>query len=200
VDPIANPYRPAAASAARRSRRSPAPADSFEVVRQRAETYGEGDRSWILKRPPRRGQDGAPERALTRSRTRLISASRGQLARALPVVLPRHSCRRCGPPPVATPCRSCADCSASSRRSRLKVDPALGLVSLGAEVEPGQRGGRLGPLRRPDRPPAGAGETSADLGIGRYCSSTSCRRPRPTSSPRSTMRSTSSARDRRHCP
>ena len=48
VDPIANPYRPGA------GRRPPVLAgrqpllDAFEVVRQRAENYGEGDRSWIL--------------------------------------------------------------------------------------------------------------------------------------------------------
>jgi len=48
VDPVANPFRPGA------GRRPPLLAGrepllgAFEVVRQRSETFGEGDRSWVL--------------------------------------------------------------------------------------------------------------------------------------------------------
>ena len=48
IDPVANPYRPGA------GRRPPLLAgrqqilDAFDVVRRRAEEYGEGDRSWII--------------------------------------------------------------------------------------------------------------------------------------------------------
>jgi hypothetical protein len=48
MDPVVNPYRPGA------GRRPPLLAgrepllEAFDVVRRRAEEYGEGDRSWVL--------------------------------------------------------------------------------------------------------------------------------------------------------
>ena len=48
MDPVANPFRPGA------GRRPPVLAgrepilEAFDIIRRKAEEYGEGDRSWVL--------------------------------------------------------------------------------------------------------------------------------------------------------
>ena len=169
VDPIANPYRPGA------GRRPPVLAgrqpllDSFEVVRQRAENYGEGDRSWILN-----GRRGVGKTVLLNELWTQVSG-RGWISAKVeaswhvpfPVVLAKALVQAMrtatGRHPVPKLLRLLGVFQAFS----LKVDPALGLVSLGADVDlvkgvadSGRLGDDLTALLQV------LGETSADLGIG----------------------------------
>ena len=168
MDPVANPFRPGA------GRRPPVLAGraallgTFDVERRRAEELGEGGRSWVLH-----GLRGVGKTALLNELDATVS-SRGWISakvEATPAT------------PLAVSLASALVKSMRSATGRhpepglrrllgifkgftLKVDPATGAFSLGAEIKalPGADSGRLaedlstlfGVL----------GETSRDLGVG----------------------------------
>jgi hypothetical protein len=169
VDPISNPYRPGA------GRRPPVLAgrqpllDSFDVVRQRAETYGEGDRSWILN-----GRRGVGKTVLLNELWTQVSG-RGWISAKVeasyhvpfPVVLAKALVQAMRTATGRHPVPKLRRLLGVFQAFSLKVDPALGLVSLGAEVDlvkgvadSGRLGDDLTALLQV------LGETSADLGIG----------------------------------
>lgn len=168
VDPVANPFRPGA------GRRPPLLAgrgsllDGFEVIVRRAESLGEGDRSWVLNglrgvgktvllnellaRVSHRGWIGAKIEAGT-STTLPIALSEA-LVRSMRTATGRH--------PESRLLRLLGIFKAFS----LKVDPT-GNVSFGVEVDPargiadsGRFAGDLTELFE------ALGETARDLGIG----------------------------------
>ena len=169
VDPIANPYRPGA------GRRPPVLAgrqpllEAFEVVRQRAETYGEGDRSWILN-----GRRGVGKTVLLNELWTQVSG-RGWISAKVeaswhvpfPVVLAKALVQAMRTATGRHPVPKLRRLLGVFQAFSLKVDPALGMVSLGAEVDlvkgvadSGRLGDDLTALLQV------LGETSADLGIG----------------------------------
>ena len=169
VEPIANPYRPGA------GRRPPVLAgrqpllDAFEVVRQRAETYGEGDRSWILN-----GRRGVGKTVLLNQLWTQVSG-RGWISAKVeaswhvpfPVVLTKALVQAMRTATGRHPVPKLRRLLGVFQAFSLQVDPALGLVSLGADVDlvrgvadSGRLGDDLTALLQV------LGETSADLGIG----------------------------------
>jgi hypothetical protein len=168
VDPVANPFRPGA------GRRPPLLAgresllNGFEVIVQRAESLGEGDRSWVLNglrgvgktvllnellaRVSHRGWIGAKIEAGT-SNTLPVGLSEA-LVRSMRTATGRHSESRLR--------RLLGIFKAFS----LKVDPN-GAVSFGVEVDPAC--GIADSGRFPDDLAElfeALGETARDLGIG----------------------------------
>ena len=168
MDPVANPFRPGA------GRRPPVLAGrgsligAFDIVRRRAEERGEGDRSWVLY-----GLRGVGKTALLNELDATVS-SRGWITAkveatpATPLAVSLASA-------LVKSMRSATGRHPEPRLRRLlgifkgftvKVDPATGAFSLGADIAPlpGADSGRLsedlatlfGVL----------GETSRELGVG----------------------------------
>jgi hypothetical protein len=137
MDPVSNPYRPGA------GRRPPLVAgrdelvDAFDVVQQRIEATGEGDRSWVLN-----GLRGVGKTVLLNELMGRVS-SRGWIVAkveagapdALPVALNQALVRSMrtatGRHPVGRLQRLLAVFKAFS----LKIDPS-GSVALGVDVDP----------------------------------------------------------------
>jgi hypothetical protein len=169
MDPVANPYRPGA------GRRPPVLAgrqsilDAFSVIHSRAVEYGEGDRSWVLNGLRGVGKTVLLNELLTkvssegwiaakveaRPNTPLPVALSGALVKAMRTATGRH------PEPKMR--RLLGVFKAFS----LKVNPAVGVVALGAEVDlvsgiadSGRFGDDLAALFEI------LGETSRELGIG----------------------------------
>ncbi len=168
MDPIRNPFRPGA------GRRPPVLAgrepilNAFDVVRQRTETYGEGDRAWVLN-----GLRGVGKTVLLNELMRQVSGSgwivakvevtpKVELSAALSAALVKAMRTATGRHPVPRLQRLLGVFKAFS----LKFDPT-GTVSLGAEVAPltgmadsGRFADDLAVLFEV------LGETSRELGIG----------------------------------
>jgi hypothetical protein len=168
MDPVANPFRPGA------GRRPPLLAgrqsllDAFEVIRDKSETLGEGDRSWVLN-----GLRGVGKTVLLNELLSRVSA-RGWIAAkveagtstslsvALSQALIRSMRTATGRYPESRLRRLLGIFKAFS----LKVDPT-GSVALGVEVDPlrgiadsGRFADDLAELFE------ALGETARDLGIG----------------------------------
>jgi hypothetical protein len=168
VDPVANPYRPGA------GRRPPLLAgreqvlDAFDVLRRRAEEFGEGDRSWILN-----GLRGVGKTVLLNELLEHVSG-RGWISAKVEV-------EAAGPLPMALSqsllraLRTATGRHPESRLRRLlgifkafslKVDPS-GAVSFGIDIEPIPGVADTG--RFPQDLAAlfeVLGETARDLGVG----------------------------------
>jgi hypothetical protein len=199
VDPVENPYRPGA------GRRPPLLAgreqllDSFDVARRRAEELGEGDRGWILNGLRGVGKTVLLNELLERvGHQKWISAKvEAGASDSLSVALNQS---------LLSALRTATGRHPESRLRRLlgvfkafslSVDPA-GNVSLGIDVDPVQGVADTG--RFADDLAAlfeTLGET-ARARNRRADSSTSCRRRRQTSLPRSTQRPITSVKARCH--
>ena len=137
MDPVANPYRPGA------GRKPPVLAgrqqleSDFEVLRARAETYGEGDRSWVLNGLRGVGKTVLLNELLGRASSagwitaKAEAGASDSLSIALSQSLVRGMRTATGRHPVPLLHRALAVFKAFS----LKVDPS-GSVSLGIEVDP----------------------------------------------------------------
>ena len=169
VDPVVNPYRPGA------GRRPPVLAgrepilEAFEIVRRKADEYGEGDRSWVLN-----GLRGVGKTVLLNELmgrvteggwiAAKVEASAGTpLSTALSHALVNAMRTATGRHPIPKLRRLLGVFQAFS----LKFNPMTGAVSLGADVEAlrgvadsGRFADDLAALF------ATLGETSASLGIG----------------------------------
>ncbi len=169
MDPVANPYRPGA------GRRPPVLAGrepelkAFEIVRRKAEEYGEGDRSWILN-----GLRGVGKTVLLNEllgqvsergwiATKVEASAGTPLSVALSHALVNAMRTATGRHPIPKLRRLLGVFQAFS----MKFNPATGTVSLGADIEmlngvadSGRFGDDLAALF------AILGETSASLGIG----------------------------------
>lgn len=168
MDPVTNPYRPGA------GRRPPLLAGrepllkAFDIVRRRAEDFGEGDRSWVLN-----GLRGVGKTVLLNELLGQVS-DRGWItakveagaSASLSVALSRELVRAMrtatGRHPESRLQRLLGVCKAFS----FKVDPA-GAVSLGVEVDPihgiadsGRYADDLAAIYEV------LGETARDLGVG----------------------------------
>jgi hypothetical protein len=168
MDPVTNPFRPGA------GRRPPVLAGrtsligTFDVVRRRAEELGEGDRSWVLY-----GLRGVGKTALLNELDAMVS-SRGWISAKVEATPST---------PLAVSLASALVKSMRSATGRhpepglrrllgifkgftVKVDPATGAFSLGADITPlpGADSGRLSE----DLASLFAvlGETSRELGVG----------------------------------
>ena len=169
MEPIANPYRPGA------GRRPPVLAgrqpllDAFDVVRQRAETYGEGDRSWVLH-----GRRGVGKTVLLNELWTQVSG-RGWISAKVeatwnvpfPLVLAKALVQAMRTATGRHPVPKLRRLLGVFQAFSLRVDPHLGTLSLGADVDlvagvadSGRLGDDLTALLQV------LGETSADLGVG----------------------------------
>jgi len=166
VDPVANPYRPGA------GRRPPLLAgrgpllDAFDVVRRRAEEYGEGDRSWVLNGLRGVGKTVLLNEFLTRMSNRGWITAKVEAGASLSVALSQALVRgmrtATGRHPEARLKRLLGVFKAFS----VKVDPTGG-VALGIDIEPVR--GIADSGRFVDDLAAlfeVLGETARDLGIG----------------------------------
>jgi len=168
MDPVANPFRPGA------GRRPPLLAgraallEAFDVVKQRAETVGEGDRSWVLNGLRGVGKTVLLNELLGRVTSagwiaaKVEAGTSGSLSVALSQALVRSMRTATGRHPVPRLQRLLRVFKAFS----LKVDPS-GSVSLGVDVDP--LGGIADSGRLADDLAAlfeVLGETARDLAIG----------------------------------
>lgn len=169
MDPLQNPFRPGA------GRRPPVLAgrepilDAFNIVRRRADEYGEGDRGWILN-----GLRGVGKTVLLNEMLSQVTGTgwigaKVEVTRATPLPVALSSA-------LVRAMRSASGRHPEPRLRRLlgvfkafslKVDPTSGMVSLGVDVDPvkgvadtGQFADDLAMLFEV------LGETSRDLGIG----------------------------------
>lgn len=168
MDPVANPYRPGA------GRRPPFVAGresllgSFDIVRRRAETFGEGDRSWVLN-----GLRGVGKTVLLNEILGQVS-DRGWIAakveagvsESLPVALSQSLVRATRAATGRHPEPRLRRLLGVLKTFTLKVDPSGG-VHFGLEVEPipgvadsGRFAEDLAALFEV------LGETARDLGVG----------------------------------
>jgi hypothetical protein len=169
VDPVVNPYRPGA------GRRPPVLAgrepvlDAFTVVRRRAEEYGEGDRGWVLD-----GLRGVGKTVLLGEMLRQV-AGRGW-------IVAKVEASAGTPLPVSLSAALLASMRTATGRHpetrlhrllgvfkafSMKVDPSIGVVSLGVEVEPVRGVADSGRFADDLAALFGVlGETSRDLGVG----------------------------------
>lgn len=137
MDPVTNPYRPGA------GRRPPLLAgrqqllESFEVVRRRAESLGEGDRSWVLNGLRGVGKTALLNELLSRVTARdwitakVEAGASDSLSVALSQALVRGMRTATGRHPEPRLQRLLGIFKAFT----LKIDPS-GTLSLGVEVDP----------------------------------------------------------------
>jgi hypothetical protein len=168
VDPVANPFRPGA------GRRPPLLAgrgsllDGFEVVVRRAESLGEGDRSWVLN-----GLRGVGKTVLLNELLARVS-HRGWIgakieagtSTTLPIALSEALVRSLRTATGSHPGSRLRRLLGIFKAFSLKVDPT-GSVSFGVEVDPARGIADSGRFADDLTELFEAlGETSRDLGIG----------------------------------
>jgi hypothetical protein len=168
VDPVANPYRPGA------GRRPPLLAgrdallDAFDVVQRRAESVGEGDRSWVLN-----GLRGVGKTVLLNELMGRVTSAGWIAAKvevgassSLPVALSQALVRSMRTATGRHPVPRLQRLLGVFKAFSLKVDPS-GTVSLGVDVDP--LGGIADSGRFADDLASlfeVLGETARDLGTG----------------------------------
>lgn len=168
MDAVSNPYRPGA------GRRPPLLAgrqpilDAFEVVRQRSETFGEGDRSWILNGLRGVGKTVLLNELLERVTARNWITAKVEAGRGvpLPMLLSQSLLRGMRTATGKHPEPRLKRLLGVFKAFSLNVDPK-GAVSLGVDVDPirgiadsGRFADDLAALFRV------LGETARELGIG----------------------------------
>lgn len=136
MDPVANPYRPGA------GRRPPSLAGreallaSFDIIRRRAEEYGEGDRSWMLFGLRGVGKTVLLTELLDRATTQGWIATKAEVGREpLPVSLSRSLVRAMRTATGRHPENRLGRLLGIFKSFTLKVEPA-GTVALGVDVDP----------------------------------------------------------------
>jgi len=168
VDPVTNPYRPGA------GRRPPLLAgreallDAFDVVQRRAESVGEGDRSWVLN-----GLRGVGKTVLLNELMGRVTSAGWIAAKvevgassSLPVALSQALVRSMRTATGRHPVPHLQRLLGVFKAFSLKVDPS-GTVSLGVDVDP--LGGIADSGRFADDLASlfeVLGETARDLGTG----------------------------------
>jgi len=168
VDPVTNPFRPGA------GRRPPLLAgrepllSAFEVVRERSETLGEGDRSWVLHGLRGVGKTVLLNELLARvsSRGWMTAKVEAGASTSLPVALSQALVRSMRTATGRHPESRLRRLLGIFKAFSLKVDPS-GTVAFGVEVDPvrgiadsGRFADDLAALFE------ALGETARDLGIG----------------------------------
>jgi hypothetical protein len=137
VDPVANPYRPGA------GRRPPLLAgrqqllEGFEVVRRRAEEYGEGERSWVLNGLRGVGKTVLLNELLTQVSDRgwITAKVEAGTSPPLSMALARALVRSMRSATGRLPHSGLKRLLGVFKSFSLKVDPG-GSVELGVDVEP----------------------------------------------------------------
>jgi AAA ATPase domain len=137
VDPVLNPYRPGA------GRRPPLLAgregtlQAFEVIRRRAEEYGEGERSWVLNGLRGVGKTVLLNELLARGNERGWITAKVEAGAnvSLPVALSQALVRAMRTATGRHPDRPLRRLLGVVKSFSLKVDPA-GAVGLGVDVQP----------------------------------------------------------------
>ncbi|GAB3351972.1 AAA family ATPase [Modestobacter lapidis] len=168
MDPVLNPYRPGA------GRRPPLLAgrestlQAFEVLRRRAEEFGEGDRSWVLNGLRGVGKTALLNELLARANERqwITAKVEAGAGTALPVALSQSLVRATRTATGAHPGGGLQRWLGVLKSFSLKVDPS-GAVGVGVDVEPlrgladtGRFGDDLAMLMEV------LGDTARTLGIG----------------------------------
>ena len=168
MDPVANPYRPGA------GRRPPLLAgrepviDAFDVVRRRAEEFGEGDRSWVLNGLRGVGKTVLLNELLSQVHGRgwISAKAEAGAAASLSVSLSQSLQRALRTATGRHPEPRLRRLLGIFKAFSLKVDPS-GIVSLGIDVQPIEGVADSG--RFSDDLAAlldALGETARELGVG----------------------------------
>ncbi|MGY1856142.1 ATP-binding protein [Modestobacter sp. SYSU DS0290] len=137
MDPVLNPYRPGT------GRRPPLLAgrestlQAFEVIRRRAEEYGEGDRSWVLNGLRGVGKTVLLNELLARGNERgwITAKVEAGASVSLPVALSQGLVRAMRTATGRHPDKPLRRLLGVVKSFSLKVDPA-GAVGVGVDVEP----------------------------------------------------------------
>jgi AAA ATPase domain len=137
MDPVANPYRPGA------GRRPPllagreATLAAFDVIRRRAEEFGEGDRSWVLNGLRGVGKTVLLNELLSRGSERgwITAKVEAGASVALPVALSQGLVRAMRTATGRHPDKPLRRLLGVVKAFSLRVDPT-GAVGVGVDVEP----------------------------------------------------------------